>query len=291
MRRRPWVNVLLFVATCFTVATMHLPVHSADELVRLGREDPRLLFAGVPFAATLMSILLAHEMGHYLVARRNGVRQTLPFFIPAPTLLGTLGALIFLRSRPPNRRVLLDIAVAGPYAGLVLAVPAVAWGLAHSTAAAAPVGDIVLGRSLLFDLMRLVFGPGGEHLVLHPTAEAGWYGLFITSLNLIPAGQLDGGHVTYTLFGRAHALVSLATAIALLVAGTAMLIAPDLETARITGGLWTSWAALLLLFGLRHAEVVDPALPLSRSQRTRAYAALALFAVTFMPIPFSTVGP
>ena len=287
LRGRPWVNVVLFVATCFTVATTHLPVVRVDELL----QSPGLLLAGVPFAATLMSILLAHEMGHYLTARRHGVRQTLPYFIPAPTRLGTLGALLFLRSKPPSRGALLDIAVMGPYAGLVLAVPAVAWGLAHSAASAHPASDIVLGDSLLFGALRALFVPDAHYLALHPMAEAGWYGLFITALNLIPAAQLDGGHVTYALFGRAHGAVSLAASVALLVAGALMLGLDALAPARLTGGLWLTWSVVLLVFGSGHAEVADRALPLSRAQRVRGLGALVAFALTFIPVPFFIVVP
>lgn len=287
VRGRPWVNVLLFVTTCFTVATMHLPVTEVDALVR----EPSLLFAGVPFAATLMSILLAHEMGHYLTARLAGVQQTLPYFIPAPTRLGTLGALLFLRSKPPNRGVLLDIAVMGPYAGLVLAIPAVAWGLAHSGSATHPVGDVLLGDSLLFAGLRHLLRPEATYLALHPIAEAGWYGLFITSLNLIPAGQLDGGHVTYALFGRAHGIVSISVATALLIAGGLMLALENLGPTRLTGGLWVTWSLALLFFGGNHAEVHDRVLPLSRAQRVRAVGALVAFALTFMPVPFFIVLP
>jgi membrane-associated protease RseP (regulator of RpoE activity) len=286
-RDRPWVNVVLFIATCCTVTTMHLEVMQVEALVR----EPRLLLAGVPFAATLMSILLAHEMGHWLTARRNGVAQTLPYFIPAPTRLGTLGALLFLRGKPASRGVLLDIAVMGPYAGLVLAIPAVAWGLAHSPAAPHPVGEVVLGDSLLFAGLRALFMPGARYLALHPMAEAGWYGLFITSLNLIPAAQLDGGHVTYALFGRAHGLVSLTASVALLVSGALMLVLPSLAGMRLTGGLWVSWALLLLFFGPGHADVGDRAQPLSRAQRVRGVGALVAFALTFMPVPFFIVLP
>ncbi len=281
------MNVLLFVVTCFTVATMHIPVTQVDTLVK----NPSLLFAGVPFAATLMSILLAHEMGHYLTARRHGVKQTLPFFIPAPTRLGTLGALLFLRSKPPNRGVLLDIAVMGPYAGLVLAVPAVAWGLAHSTGVPHPPSDLVLGDSLLFAALRRVFHPGAPYIAMHPIAEAGWYGLFITSLNLIPAAQLDGGHVTYALFGRAHGMVSLAAAVALLASGVLMIALDGVGASRLTGTLWISWALLLLFVGTEHAEVSDRTSPLSRAQRVRGLGALVAFGLTFMPVPFFIVTP
>lgn len=287
MRARLWVNVVLFVATCFTVATMHIPVTQVDVLVK----NPSLLFAGVPFAATLMSILLAHEMGHYLTARRHGVKQTLPFFIPAPTRLGTLGALLFLRSKPPNRGVLLDIAVMGPYAGLVLAVPAVAWGLAHSAGAPHPPSDLVLGDSLLFAGLRQLFQPGAPYIVMHPIAEAGWYGLFITSLNLIPAAQLDGGHVTYALFGRAHGMVSLGVSAALLASGALMIWLDHTGSSRLTGVLWISWALLLLFVGAEHAEVNDRGLPLSRAQRVRGLGALVAFGLTFMPVPFFIVVP
>jgi membrane-associated protease RseP (regulator of RpoE activity) len=288
-RIEPWFNVLLFVATCITVTTMRLPSNSVEGLVDALQHHPRTLLSGVPFTVALMSILLAHEMGHYLTARRYGVQQSLPFFIPAPNLIGTMGALIFLRSPPPNRRVLLAIAVMGPYAGLVLALPLLAWGLAHSAVSTgvAP-GSIQLGSSVVFAAMRALFAPA-DTLVLHPVAQAAWYGLFITSLNLIPSGQLDGGHVVYALFGKAHRRVSTGVAIALLVCGGLLITMPQLGSARISGSVWTAWALMLVLFGMRHPRVEHEEAALTYAQRLNGWFALAVFVLTFMPVPFKVV--
>jgi membrane-associated protease RseP (regulator of RpoE activity) len=287
-RRRigPWFNVLLFLATCVTVATMRLPGTSIENLVDAWEHHPRTLLSGVPFTIALMSILLAHEMGHYLTARRYGVQQSLPFFIPAPNLIGTMGALIFLRSPPPDRRALLAIAATGPYAGLVLAIPLIAWGLAHSSSGGAvQPGSIELGSSLLFAGLRALFAPAGN-IVLHPVAQAGWYGLFITSLNLIPSGQLDGGHIVYALFGRAHRSLSAGVAIALLVCGGLLLTLPELGGARVSGTVWLAWALMLVLFGMRHPRVEHEETPLTYAQRLNGWFALAVFVLTFMPVPF-----
>jgi membrane-associated protease RseP (regulator of RpoE activity) len=285
----PWFNVLLFMATCITVATMRLPSNNLEGLVDAVQHHPRTLLSGVPFTVALMSILLAHEMGHYLTARRYGVQQSLPFFIPAPNLLGTMGALIFLRSPPPNRRILLAIAVMGPYAGLILAVPLLAWGLAHSAVSlsAAP-GSIELGSSLLVSAMRALFAPA-DTVVLHPVAQAGWYGLFITSLNLMPSGQLDGGHVVYALFAKGHRTISTGVAIALLVCGGLLVTLPQLAGARISGSVWTAWALMLVIFGMRHPRVEHEETQLTYAQRINGWFALAVFVLTFMPVPFKVV--
>ncbi|MBC7794267.1 MAG: site-2 protease family protein [Clostridia bacterium] len=256
----PWVNIVLFLATCVTVGAMQ----------------------GPQFALTLMTILLAHEMGHYVTARRAGVEQTLPFFIPAPTLLGTLGAMIFLRTPPPNKRVLLDIAVMGPYSGLVLAIPAIAWGVANPVSAPE---DVQLGGSLLFEGLRLMFGvPGGT---MHPVARAGWFGVFVTSLNLIPAGQLDGGHVTYALLGSRQRFVSIFVVGSLFAFGLSLTLYGG--AARLSGGVWLTWSVMLMLFGLRHPHVAGEDYPLMRYERLNAWFALAVFVMTFAPIPFKAI--
>jgi membrane-associated protease RseP (regulator of RpoE activity) len=197
-RTRAWIPVSLFLLTFLSAILANVvPTIPADDVVGVidfFRAEPWRFLQGLPFAITLMGILLAHEMGHWLMARRHGVDQTLPYFIPAPTIFGTLGALILMRSQPPDRRVLLNVAAAGPFAGLVVAVPAMAWGLSRSTIASGPP-ELLFGSSLLVGWLSGLFGPGAgfAELSLHPVALAGWVGLFVTSLNLIPAAQLDGG--------------------------------------------------------------------------------------------------
>lgn len=236
-----------------------------------------------------MAILLAHEMGHYLTAHRCRVDQSLPYFIPAPTLIGTLGAVIVMRSQPPNRAVLLKVAVMGPFAGLVIATAACAWGLMHSTPAGFadvdPRQPYVLGSSILFDLLRDRFAPSGVGLALHPVAFAGWVGLFVTSLNLIPAAQLDGGHIAYAMFGRHQARVSGFVVVALL--GIGLFYGLGAADPGWGGVVWIFWGVILFVVGLRHPPARDDRTPPSRPQRLGGWLAFALFVVTFVPIPLS----
>jgi membrane-associated protease RseP (regulator of RpoE activity) len=287
-RGRAWVNILLFVLTFFSaLLSQVLPRLDAssfwDTLLFLWAK-PAVLVTGLPFAATLLTILLAHEMGHYLTARRYGVDQTLPYFIPAPTLFGTLGAVILMRSRPKDRSALLNVAVAGPFAGLVVALPAAAWGLAHSTPidpAAIQPGSVWFGSSFLFHILEQTFSPNGTNVALHQVGLAGWVGLFITSLNLIPAAQLDGGHIAYALFGERQYRIARGVVI--------VLVALGIMEGFSGGGVWLVWAVLLIAIGLRHPAVQDEATPLTRSERAVGWVALLLFVLTFTPTPIDVI--
>lgn len=290
-RRRPqrvWLHVLLFGLT-FVSATWSQSVDLeratslTDALLGPFLQPSRLLH-GLTFAVTLMSILLAHEMGHYLTARRHGVDQTLPFFIPAPTFFGTLGAVILMRSQPPDRTVLMRVAVMGPYAGLVLAIPAAAWGLSHSIPV--PPGlDMTeatwFGESLLWQGLAALFGPESPNVIVHPVGMAAWVGLFVTSLNLIPAAQLDGGHVAYALLGRRHAQLSRFVVLALFALGVTV------GARNPNGYVWVIWAALLYFMGLRHPPVRDETAPVPRTWRVAGWAALVIFVLTFIPVPIT----
>jgi membrane-associated protease RseP (regulator of RpoE activity) len=239
--------------------------------------------AGGPwYALALMSILLAHEMGHYLTCRRYGVPASLPFFIPMEphlSLFGTLGAVIRMRGRIPSRRVLFDIAVAGPLAGLVLAIPAVIIGLHLSHIVPVPregSGLFYLGDSPLFTfLSHMILGtpPEGTDIVLHPVAFAGWAGLFVTALNLLPVGQLDGGHVVYALFGQRARWVSVGVLAAFI----------GVFFFKFRG--WWLLIALLLLFGFRHPAPEDDATPLDAGRRVLGVIILIFFVLTFTPVP------
>jgi membrane-associated protease RseP (regulator of RpoE activity) len=232
----------------------------------------------VPFAATLLVILGCHEFSHYLMSRRHGVQATLPLFIPAPTIAGTFGAVIRITSPIPDRRALLEIGVAGPLGGFVAAVPLALAGLSLSRVGTAPAagGAFELGDSLGFALLqRLALGPvpADAQVYLHPMAFAAWIGLFVTALNLLPIGQLDGGHVLYAAAGRRQAAVSRAVV---------LLLAP-------LGFLWWGWflwGGMALLLGIAHPPVVREDRPLGRGGRGLALAALALLALTFAPAPF-----
>jgi membrane-associated protease RseP (regulator of RpoE activity) len=285
-----WLHILLFGLTFLSAMIANviptLPGSSLTQIWAILRHHPEKLLSGLPFALALMSILLAHEMGHYLTARRYGVDQTLPFFIPAPTIFGTLGAIILMRSLPRDRKVLLNVAVAGPFAGMVVALPLTAWGLAHSSAASLERlsdTDFVFGSSILFVWLKAVFGPDASILELHPVAVAGWVGLFVTSLNLIPAAQLDGGHVAYAMFGKRQARLSLAVVVGLALLGSFLALEYGLER----GAIWILWAMFLFILGVRHPPVRDERIPLAPGQRAMGWVALVLFLLTFTPTPLS----
>jgi membrane-associated protease RseP (regulator of RpoE activity) len=302
--RIPVLNVALFLAT---VATTLLAGAGQTGL----RDPPNvtsLVLAGLPFATALIGILLCHEMGHYLMARAYDVDASLPFFIPMPMgQVGTFGAVIRIRSAIPTRTAVFDIGSAGPFAGFVVALPLLAWGIAHSEVrpigdawAASPVGMSAwrwlearlltgawpdasggqfFGDSLVtWGMQRLILGKlaPGYDVFLHPVAFAAWFGLFVTTLNLFPIGQLDGGHVTYALLGqgRARALSRLVSW-ALFACGV------------LVSWTWLPWWAVTR-FAVRFGH--PPALveePLSPGRRALAVLALVVFAATFIPVPFS----
>lgn len=243
--------------------------------------QPARLADGVPFSAALLGILAAHEFGHYVAARRYGLHVTLPFFIPMPFLspIGTLGAVIKMKTPIYTRRMLLDVGAAGPLAGIVVAIPVVIYGILSSPVLAreAAVG-IELGEPLLFKLLLALFAPAipeTHDLYLSSVAFAGWIGLFVTALNLLPIGQLDGGHVLYALAPRVHRWIARLFFVALLVMGWWW---PG----------WFVWALLLLLVvKIKHPPVLDAGVDLDPRRRAIGWLAVALFVVCFIPVPFS----
>jgi membrane-associated protease RseP (regulator of RpoE activity) len=235
------------------------------------------------YGACVVGILLVHEMGHYLMCRRYKVPSTLPYFIPLPpqiSFLGTLGAVIRMRLRTGERRVLYDIGIAGPLAGFVVAIPVTLFGLTLSRVTHGPGGGegLLLGESLLFRLLeRLVLGPTAptDIVVLHPVALAGWTGLFVTGLNLIPVGMLDGGHVSYGLLGRRAIWLALA----------AMATLAVLAIFVFQG--WFFWLGLLLLIGVRHPASRLPSKPIGLRRVVLGIFTLLLFVICFVPRPFA----
>lgn len=241
------------------------------------RHDPGLLLLGVPFSFTLLGILLAHELGHYFACRYYGIRASYPYFIPAPTIIGTLGAFIRIRSPIVNRTALFDVGLAGPLVGFLFALPALA--IAISGSKVLPAGQveplITFGNPPLFHLLTAVLRPGtpADDIFLHPVGRAAWVGLFATALNLLPIGQLDGGHVVYALASERHRQVSMACSMLLLPLG--MLFWKG----------WLVWAILPLLLGLRHPRLLDRWEPLDRRRRLWAILAVVVFLLCFTPIP------
>jgi membrane-associated protease RseP (regulator of RpoE activity) len=273
------LQIVLFLATLYTTTFAGALREHPDLLLLLTR--PQFLLSGLPFSLTLLTILTAHELGHYFVSRRHRVAVTLPYFIPAPSLIGTFGAFIRMKGPVTDKRALLDIGVAGPLAGIVVTIPVLLIGLAWSEQIPAVPGvsppGLELGESLLFKLIQyLALGRLGEvHVVLHPVALAGWLGLLVTSLNLIPVGQLDGGHIAYALLSeRPYAVVSRLVFAALLLFGA------------VGWHGWLVWAFLLYFMGFRHPSPLDFWTPLDPGRRALGLATMALFLLTFTPIPF-----
>lgn len=307
-----WVNVLMFgltvLSVLFTGATLQ-----ADALPTSSNVVAYIL-SGWPFAVSILGILGTHELGHYFAARHHKVAVTLPYFIPFPlSYFGTMGAFIRLKAPPTNKRVLLDIGLAGPLAGLVVAIPVLVIGLLLSevdtlpTVIAPQTQFMLEGNSILYLATKfLVFGEllpapasyggvppllfwvryfflgtpaplGGHDVLLHPVAWAGWAGLLVTGLNLIPAGQLDGGHIMYVLLGkRAGRLLPL-------IIGALLLM----------GLLWSGWffwAFLIYFLGRAHAEPLDQITELDPTRRALAILGMVIFALVFTPIPLRIFG-
>jgi Zn-dependent protease len=311
----PWINLILFILTGISVILAGtLSEYRGPLSTDLNQVLPHLLptlYRGMAFAASLLAILLAHEFGHYLAARYHGSAVTLPYFIPFPfSPFGTMGAFIQLKEPPKNKRILLDIGIAGPLAGLVITIPLLFLGLYLSQIDKLPLflpqGQSISleGNSLLYLLMKFImFGEwlpapanfaglnpaiywlryfftgqpapfGAVDVLLHPVAWAGWAGLLITALNLIPAGQLDGGHILYALFGKKSRVVLPFILIALIILGT------------VWSGWWL-WAFLIFLLGRAHAEPLDQITPLDSRRKALAVFGLVVFVLVFTPIPLS----
>jgi membrane-associated protease RseP (regulator of RpoE activity) len=268
--------------------------------------------SGLAFSVPLMSILLAHELGHYVAARVHHVPASLPLFIPMPiSQIGTMGAVILMGERIASRNALLDIGAAGPLAGMAVALPVLIYGIADSPVAAMPVGLYLQeGHSLLYmALLRAIKGPfpEGQDILLTPTAFAGWVGLLVTMINLIPTLQLDGGHVAYALFGERYHRMSRLLRRALLPLGLLVVVLyglPALQAGKsaadaFSDGLqpavpWFVWWAVLSLFarggGEHEHPRTDPG-PLSPRRRWLARGTLLLFVLLFMPAWMRTVVP
>ncbi len=311
----PWINLILFILTGISVVIAGTLSEYRGPLISDFNEVlPHLLpalYRGLAFAASILAILLAHEFGHYLAARYHRTEVTLPYFIPFPfSPFGTMGAFIQLKEPPKNKRILLDIGIAGPLAGLVIAIPLLFLGLYLSQTDKIPLflaqGQAISleGNSLLYLMMKfIVFGQwlpapgnlaglnplvywlryfftgqpipyGAVDVMLHPVAWAGWAGLLITALNLIPAGQLDGGHILYALFGKRSRIILPFILVALIILGS------------VWSGWWL-WAFLIFMLGRSHAEPLDQITTLDSRRKALAVFGLVVFVLVFTPIPLS----
>jgi membrane-associated protease RseP (regulator of RpoE activity) len=241
-------------------------------------EHPALLALGIPFSFTLLAILFAHEMGHYIACKIYRIDVSYPYFIPAPTVFGTFGAFIRIRSPITTRPALFDIGLAGPVAGFVLALPALAYGVATSkiVPSAEDTAVIVFGHPLLLRMFATFFYPHVDvsSVLLNPIARAAWVGLFVTALNLLPVWQLDGGHILFSLASEWHRKISVAASIALLAMGR-------------LDPLWYAWGGLLLVLTLRfrHPPVYEDWMPLDPARRVWTVFALLMFVLSFTPWP------
>ncbi len=269
-----WINIVLLVITIITTTLAGAIMEPTEEFTF------RWLLNGFRFSVPLILILGCHECGHYIASRMHNVDATLPYFIPAPTLIGTFGAFIKIKEPIETRRSLMDIGAAGPLMGFIIALPILIWGVAISKVV--PISDdlagIRLGSSLILTIVsKLIHGniPAGYDLYLSPPAFAGWLGLFVTSLNLLPIGQLDGGHISYALWGKtAHKLSKIV-----------------FFTLLPLGLLWLGWIfwALLLWFalGVKHPPIVNPEKYLDSKRIIIGYVCIVIFVITFTPVPFS----
>ncbi len=303
-----WINIGLFFLTVISVVYTGMGYTDPSHLAGVS-DNTRLLwlsliYGGIPFAVSLLGILLSHEFGHYLMTRHHKTAATLPYFIPFPTLLGTMGAVIVWKQLPRNKRILFDVGIAGPLAGLVVAIPVVLIGLLGSKTGPvlASDGGFIEGNSILYLLAKLaVFGQllpspasygslspalywlkyfftgqpmpiGGTDVFISPVAMAGWAGLLVTSLNLIPVGQLDGGHVMYVLFGK-----KLKYAMPVILVLMAIL-----------GFFWNGWwlwVVMLLFLGRRSADPLDQITELDPGRRALAWFMILVFIIVFIPVP------
>jgi hypothetical protein len=279
-RPKWWLHWLLFAAT-FATTTWAWALHAGVNLL----EQPWRLAVGLPYSLGLMLILGSHELGHYFSAKAHGIKVTPPYFIPVPFALGTFGAFIKIQSLTPNRRAMFDVAVAGPLAGLVIAIPALLIGLRLSQVIPGNVPEslgnigVNIGSSVLLAfLAKMSLGASiiqGDHLLLHPLAFAGWLGLIVTALNLLPIGQLDGGHMSHALFGsrKAHD-ISLVALVALFL--MALFVWPGLMF----------WAFIVFFIaGTRDTPSSNDVTPVNPWRKALGYFTFLLFLLIIMPVP------
>ncbi len=289
--QRLWLHALLLLATLFTTTLVgahmqfnfshnlpFLDIDHSSEIFSIGLSGLQRFATGLPFSLTLLTILMAHELGHYLACVYYGIDATLPFFLPSPMpVTGTFGAFIRIRSAIHSKRILFDIGIAGPIAGFIFLLPALGVGLAFSKVVPGinHQGLIQFGVPALEWLAQRLIFPGvpPADIYLHPVARAAWVGMFATAFNLMPVGQLDGGHVVYALLGRWHKWITRAFLIALLPMGNFWWV-------------WWFWAAVLFVFARKHPPVYDET-DIGTSRIRLGLAALVIFLLCFSIVPLN----
>lgn len=272
---RIFLPLMLFLATVLTTLISGSFMEGVNPFA-----SPFSFLAGIPFSLSLLSILLSHEMGHFFASKRHGIKATYPHFIPGPPfppLPGTFGAFIKMKSPVPNKRALIDVGSAGPLAGFFVSIVVALIGLKFSKVLPiVPFDAEQIGSSIIFEILTYIsIGavPDGYDVFLSPVAYAGWIGFFITSINLLPIGQLDGGHMVYAVFGKRHRKISFAFTAVLIVIGIF-----------IYQG-WLVWAILITIIGINHPPVEDET-PLDFRRRLIVWFTLIVFILTFIPAPF-----
>jgi len=289
-KNRIWLNVLLFVVTIFStffvglshsLSFMYGDILSENPEAALTIDffkDPQAITLSIIYTAVLLGILLGHEFGHYFTCRYYKIEASLPYFIPAPTIIGTMGAFIKIKSPITRKQQLFDIGIAGPLAGFVLSIPALVYGISLSKVIPSlPKEEALLfGEPLLLKFIgSMIFKgvPSGYDILIHPIAFAGWVGILVTSFNLFPIGQLDGGHISYALLGpKSRRLAQFFLGVFIFM-GVVFWVG------------WFVWAFIILILGLRHPRIVDEEMPLSQRRKFLGILALVIFILSFIPDP------
>ena len=272
-RKIPYINIFLFFITLITTLLAGVYMEGGNIL---SFRDIKL---GIPFSFTLLTILGFHEFGHYFYAKKNKIKVSLPYFIPAPTFIGTFGALIKIKSPITTKKALLEIGASGPIAGFLVTIPLLVYGLSMSTVVEIyPDSGIILGEPLLMKFFTFLIFPNlseSQDIILHPIGFASWIGLLITMLNLLPIGQLDGGHIAYAVFGKHHQKISKIVFIFLI----------PLSFLSLN---WILWGILIIILmrTLKHPPILDVNTLLTFREKIIGFVCLLIFIVSFIPVPF-----
>ena len=268
----PWANLILFILTLLSTFAAGAFMENQNIF-----ENPLLIYKGATFAMPLLLILLFHEFGHYIMSRKNRIRVSLPYFIPGPTILGTFGAIIRSKSPFKNRKELLDVGATGPIAGFIISILALFFGLqASQVVQEIPGQGIILGDSLVFKLISwlvLKNVPEGYDVLLSPMAFAGWAGLLVTMLNLLPIGQLDGGHIAYAMFGKNQKTIAQIIVLSLVPLGVFLWHG------------WIIWLVLAFIIKTAHPPTLNDAIPLDNKRKVVGWISFLIFILCFSPVP------